>query len=155
MLGLLLPVIVACGVYSFRGSLPEGVSSVAVPLMTNETAEPDVAETITDEVISRFETEGIFRLEPRDRADAVLLLTLTDLTESANVYDVREEVQDVRVTLRVTVDLVRLADGENLLHLNLSSWGTFDLAGGDRREALAEASQKLVEDITTKLLSGW
>jgi len=47
----------ACG-YSFRGTLPPHVRTVAVPIFFNRTQEPGVESIITRAVVQAFATNG-------------------------------------------------------------------------------------------------
>jgi len=151
----LIVFITGCGIYSFRGLIPEGVESVAIPLMVNGTPEPMITETITDQVINEFMTQGVFRLASEEDADAILLLTLVGINEKANTYTDQEVVQQMRVTLNVQVRFLRLSDQVDILNQRMNTWGVYSLDGGERQSALDEASSKLVTEITDKLLSGW
>ena len=151
----LAAVLLACGVYSFRGALPEGIESVAIPLMENQTAEPLLAEEITDKVISEFMMQGVFRLVDEERADGVLEMLLKSVTEQANTYSSEETVSEMRVTLNVEVELLRRSNGETVMKKNFNSWGIYSLEDGERADGIEQAAEKLVEDITSALLSGW
>ncbi len=145
----------ACGIYSFKGALPEGIESVAIPLMVNQTAEPLLAEEITDLVISEFMVQSVFRLDDQERADGILEMVLKSVTEQANTYSAEESVSQMRVTLNVDMRLLRRTTDEVVMQKSFSSWGVYSLEGEERSDGIAEAAGKLVEDITTALLSSW
>ncbi|MBL7033731.1 MAG: hypothetical protein ISR91_06265 [Candidatus Delongbacteria bacterium] len=152
---VLMSMLISCGIYSFKGALPEGIESVAIPLMENRTSEPLLTEEITDLVINEFMVQNLFRLDDEERADGVLEMTLKSVTERANTYSAEESVSQMRITLDVQVELVRRATGESVMKKNISSWGIYSLEDGERTDGIEEAVNKLVEDISSALLSGW
>ena len=155
ILVVLTLVVAGCGVYSFRGALPEGIESVAIPLMENRTSEPLLTEEITDQVINEFMVQNLFRLEDEERADGILEMVLKSVTEQANTYSSEESVSQMRLTLNVEVQLLRRTTGESVMKQNFNSWGVYSLEDGERGDGIEQAVNKLVEDITSALLSGW
>jgi outer membrane lipopolysaccharide assembly protein LptE/RlpB len=155
ILVVLTLVLAGCGVYSFRGALPEGIESVAIPLMENRTSEPLLTEEITDQVINEFMVQNLFRLEDEERADGILEMVLKSVTEQANTYSSEESVSQMRLTLNVEVQLLRRTTGESVMKQNFNSWGVYSLEDGERGDGIEQAVNKLVEDITSALLSGW
>ena len=60
-----------CG-YSFRGTLPSHIKTVAVPIFLNRTQEPGVDSIITAAVARAFATNGRLRVVRPADADAIL-----------------------------------------------------------------------------------
>ena len=60
-----------CG-YSFRGTLPSHIKTVAVPIFLNRTQEPGVDSIITKAVAQAFATNGRLRVVRPADADAIL-----------------------------------------------------------------------------------
>ena len=135
--------------------MPEGIESVAIPLMENRTSEPLLTEEITDQVINEFMVQNLFRLEDEERADGILEMVLKSVTEQANTYSSEESVSQMRLTLNVEVQLLRRTTGESVMKQNFNSWGVYSLEDGERGDGIEQAVNKLVEDITSALLSGW
>ena len=127
----------------------------AIPLMENRTSEPLLTEEITDQVINEFMVQNLFRLEDEERADGILEMVLKSVTEQANTYSSEESVSQMRLTLNVEVQLLRRTTGESVMKQNFNSWGVYSLEDGERGDGIEQAVNKLVEDITSALLSGW
>ena len=70
-LALLAVGLAGCG-YSFRGTLPDHIRTVAVPVFTNKTAEPAVATFLTSAVVEAFSSNGRLRVVRPEEADAIL-----------------------------------------------------------------------------------
>ena len=58
-----------CG-YSTKGSLPDHIKTVAVPIFKNRTLEPGVESAITSGVVTAFSNGGRLKVVPVDEADA-------------------------------------------------------------------------------------
>ena len=72
-LGLILAAVVLAGCgYGTRGSLPDHIKTVAVPIFKNRTLEPGVESAITSGVVNAFSSGGRVKVVPIDQADAIL-----------------------------------------------------------------------------------
>ncbi|MBI4611809.1 MAG: LptE family protein [Candidatus Rokubacteria bacterium] len=92
----------ACG-YSFRGSLPDHIKTVAVPVFVNRTAEPAVENFITGAVIDAFVTSGRLRVVRPEEADSLLEGEIVGYRIEALAFDPRANVREYR--LWVTLNL--------------------------------------------------
>jgi len=72
-LGLVLVALVLAGCGdSTRGSLPDHIKTVAVPIFKNGTLEPGVDSAIISGVVNAFSSGGRVKVVPIDQADAIL-----------------------------------------------------------------------------------
>lgn len=108
-LALLLAALGGCG-YGFRGTMPEDVRTVAVPIFTNRTQEPGVESVLTRAVVDAFATNGRLRLVSREDADAVLEGEVTEYTILAIAFDETLNVQQYRLIVSMNL---RLRDVRN------------------------------------------
>ena len=88
----------ACG-YSFRGTLPSHVRTVAVPIFLNRTSEPGVESIITRAVVQAFSTNGRLQVVRLADADAVLEGEVTSYGVSAIAFDNTLNVQQYRLVV--------------------------------------------------------
>jgi len=88
----------ACG-YSFRGTLPSDVRTVAVPIFLNRTSEPGVESIITRAVVQAFATNGRLQVVRVADADAVLEGEVTSYSVSAIAFDETLNVQQYRLVV--------------------------------------------------------
>lgn len=93
---------VACG-YSFRGSLPQNIQTVAIPIFANRTAEPAVENTITRAIVEAFSTNGRLRVVTPERADSILEGEITAYELQSVAFDPSANVRQYR--LIVTMNL--------------------------------------------------
>jgi hypothetical protein len=91
-----------CG-YSFRGTLPEHIQSIAVPVFTNRTREPAVENVITQAVVTAFSTNGRLRVVGVNQADSLLEGEITGYELLSLAFDPSANVR--RYRLVVTMNL--------------------------------------------------
>lgn len=151
----LLALLLLAGCYSFKGSLPPHLKSVAIPLMENETAEIGLAEEIGQLVIERFLSDGLLKVSSLEAADAVLHLTLKRIVESAADFDQGETVTRVKVTVSVAGRFEDLVEDRERWAKTFQEWGDFDPDTETRDDAIDEAVEKIVQSINAQLLSEW
>jgi outer membrane lipopolysaccharide assembly protein LptE/RlpB len=88
----------ACG-YSFRGTLPSHVRTVAVPIFMNRTQEPGVESIITRAVVQAFATNGRLRVVRTADADAILDGEVTSYGVEAIAFDATLNIQQYRLVV--------------------------------------------------------
>jgi len=88
----------ACG-YSFRGTLPSHIKTVAVPIFLNRTQEPGVDSIITNAVAQAFVTNGRLRVVRLADADAILDGEIMSYSVSPIAYDQSLNIQLYRLVV--------------------------------------------------------
>ena len=88
----------ACG-YSFRGTLPSHIKTVAVPIFLNRTQEPGVDSIITAAVARAFATNGRLRVVRPADADAILDGEIMSYSVSPIAYDQSLNIQLYRLVV--------------------------------------------------------
>jgi outer membrane lipopolysaccharide assembly protein LptE/RlpB len=111
LLGIVL-LLGACG-YSLRGTLPDHIQTVAVPIFVNRTQEPAAEHVITNAVIEAFVTSGRLRVVRPEEADSILQGEITEYRIEAVAFDPRANVREYR--LWVTLNLEFRDVRKNLL----------------------------------------
>jgi len=146
-----------CGIYSFSGSLPPHLNTVAVPLFDNKTAEFGIAEEITDTVIDEFNRDGSLKISDRSGADVLLEGSIIRIDDRAGAFTRQEEVQDLKIYLTVKVKCTDQVKRQTMWDERVTQFGTYDPATGadGRIDAIAEAIEKISEEILNKTVSGW
>lgn len=92
----------ACG-YTFRGTLPEHIQTVGVPIFVNRTPEPAVENVITRATVEAFANNGRLRVVPPERADSILEGEITGYELQSIAFDPSANVRQYR--LLVTMNL--------------------------------------------------
>ncbi len=101
-LALVLATLGGCG-YSLRGTLPEHVKTVAVPVFANKTSEPAVENFLTQAVVQAFSTNGRLRVVKPEEADAILEGEVVGYEIQAVAFDPRASIRQYRLV--VTMNL--------------------------------------------------
>jgi len=104
-LGLLAAAVAGCG-YSFRGTLPEHIQTVAVPIFVNKTGEPKLGSVLTNGVLEAFSTNGRLRVVRREDADAVLEGEVIGYSVVSISYDSNANVRQYRLTVTMNLKLL-------------------------------------------------
>lgn len=104
-LGLLAAAVAGCG-YSFRGTFPEHIQTVAVPLFVNKTGTPRVENLVTNGVLTAFSTNGRLRVVNREDADSVLEGEVISYSVYQISYDSQASVKQYRLTVTVNIKLL-------------------------------------------------
>jgi outer membrane lipopolysaccharide assembly protein LptE/RlpB len=99
-----------CG-YSFRGSLPQHIQTVAVPVFANRTNEPAVENTITRAVVEAFSTNGRLRVVTADRADAILEGEITGYELQSVAFDPAANVRQYRLVVTMNLRFRDMREG--------------------------------------------
>lgn len=94
--------VAGCG-YTFRGSLPPHIRTVAVLVLENKTQEPGVEAFVTNALIEAIVSSGRLRLVEASEADAVLSGAVVGYALESIAFDRRANVTEYR--LRIALDL--------------------------------------------------
>ncbi|MFH0881828.1 MAG: LptE family protein [bacterium] len=156
-LGLLL-LMQGCGLYSFTGASTGGLKSIAIPTFENQTAEFGLAETISDDLIDRFNQDGSLKVRDARTADSILYGTIARITDQPAAFTAEGNVEQYKVTIAVHLRFEDRVKGKIVWEDTISQFGLYPFSGGstaDREQGLTDAMDKLVDDILSKTVSGW
>lgn len=104
---LILSVLTGCG-YRFagRGSVPQDIRTIAVPVFLNRTSETGVENILTSALVAEFTRTGRVRVADEAVADAVLKGAITSYAVSPIFYSPDGRIRRYRVTIVVDAELV-------------------------------------------------
>jgi len=150
----------ACS-YSFTGaSVPEHLKSISVPISVDRSGsgEPALGETLTNELIIKFEEDNTLQVSDKVNADAILECTILTLSDAPAIVSSGEDVASRRITLRVKVVYRDFVTRETVFDRNFSNFGDYPNQGDlqtVRRDAIDVAVDKITEDILLAVVSNW
>ena len=153
---------IGCSYYSFSGSLPAHIETVAVPLFGNEEQRVliyGVEEALTDAVIDGFAKDGNLKVVDRTRADSMISGRIVEIREEPFTYtaDERAKQWKVRIFVQVAYEDVRKKE-TRWEEETLEGWGVYEVVTGDpseRQEGVDAAIQMLAEEILDRTVAGW
>lgn len=155
-LGLVLAAVLLAGCgYSTRGSLPDHIKTVAVPIFRNRTLEPGVESAITSGVVNAFSSGGRVKVVPVDEADAILQGEVVGYSLDGLSFDTNANVRAYRLRLVLNVEFRDVRRSAMLWRQEgLSETSDFQVAGqvsdtiargqGAVQQAAAEIGRKVV-----------
>ena len=133
---------------------------MAIPTFINNTQEPRASVLITNAVIGQMQTDGTYRIDTEDKADAVLRGTITNI-ERRQLRGARTDVLKTReLEVSVVVDFVvedlgtgsEIDRGSVRGRTNIFLDPNFQLT---ERQAVQDAAEKLAIALTSRLTEGF
>ncbi|MBL7074964.1 LptE family protein [candidate division KSB1 bacterium] len=147
-----------CGYYSFSGSIPSHIKTVAVPLFEDQTTEYGVKEKLTNAVIDAFIADNTLKIVDQRKADSIVLGTILRIEDPPYTFDEEEKVQDYRLNIYVNVEFLDVKKNKTLFEEKLLGWDTYSALENieeERQQAIDVAIKNLTDDILNKAISGW
>ncbi|PYO53790.1 MAG: hypothetical protein DMD84_04610 [Candidatus Rokuibacteriota bacterium] len=145
----------ACG-YSFRGTLPSHIKTVAVPIFLNRTQEPGVDSIITKAVAQAFATNGRLRVVRPADADAILEGEITNYGVAPIAYDPALNIQLYRLVVVLNLRMRDVRRNTVLFQqANVTEQADFRVAGpvsdtiAREETALTQASGEIARSIVS------
>ena len=169
----------SCMYYSMAGSIPAHINSIAIPIVENQTAEFGMSESVTENLLVKFNEENILRVTDEDQATSILRGTITRVSDAPYTFTKEEAVTEYRFTVHMKVEWYDVREDKNLLEKSFSGWGAYGLSGdissdaidndgdglidgedddefGDPSEfATTVAVTKIAEDILNEIMTSW
>jgi hypothetical protein len=169
----------SCVHYSMAGSLPAHINSIAIPIVENQTVEFGMSESVTENLLIKFNEENILRVTDESESTSILRGTITRVTDAPYTFTKDEAVTEYRFTVHMNVEWYDVRDDKILIKKNFSGWGAYGLSGdissdaidndgdglidgedndefGDPREfATTVAVTKIAEDVLNEIMTSW
>jgi hypothetical protein len=139
----------------------QGVRSVYVPVARNTSLSPDLAMTVTNAIVRRFNSDGTLTVNQNASADSELDITITNVQHTP----VRSSSNDILVTaqyqltIQATATYVNRKLGRKIFE-NYSVAGSTtyftqnDIQEGER-QALPLAAEDLADNTVKLITDGW
>lgn len=155
--GILFVLFAHCSYYSFKGSLPPHLETVAVALFENQTSEFGLAENLTDYVIDEFTRDGSLSLADASMADVLIEGTILSVRDQAGTVTANESVRDIKVYITVNVACTDQVKRQEMWQSRITKFGIYDPAEGSqaRQQAYEQAYEEISEDILNKTVENW
>jgi hypothetical protein len=154
---LLYFLLYSCGIYSFTGSIPSHIKTVAIPLFDDNTSFPGVREDLTNKVIDSFIAENVLQVVPESNADLLITGTILSIQERAAIITTGEDVEQYEVYVNVKVKCTEIKSGKVWWEKTLRRFGVMEGIGDidARNNAIETASTEITQDIIDNTLANW
>jgi len=179
----ILPLLMACGFYSVKGTIPAHIQSISISPIKNESTEFSVADLLGELINAQMITENILKLTGQDEAHSQLDVIIKSVTDMPYTYSLNteesEHVDEWKITIKAQVKWSDLKNDELLVDRQLSSFGIYgtgvdissdgidndsdgltdsedsDEFGSPRESAVRIAVEKITELIINEITSTW
>ena len=179
----ILPMLMACGFYSVKGTIPAHIQSISISPIKNESTEFVVADLLGELINAQMITENILKLTGQDEAHSQLDVIIKSVTDMPYTYSLNteesEHVDEWKITIKAQVKWSDLKNDEPLVDRQLSSFGIYgtgvdissdgidndsdgltdsedsDEFGTPRESAVRIAVEKITELIINEITSTW
>jgi outer membrane lipopolysaccharide assembly protein LptE/RlpB len=127
-----------CG-YTFQGTLPNHIKTVAVPIFINRTQQPGVDSVITRAVVDAFATNGRLRVVRPEDADSILDGEVMSYSVGVIAVDRSLSVQQYRLAVTLHLRMRDVRQNEVLFQRDFSEQADFRVAGSVDQTLSVEA----------------
>jgi ABC-type uncharacterized transport system auxiliary subunit len=148
---------ISCGYYSFKGSLPPDVKTIAITVFNDRTSYPNIREILTNSLTNAFIFDNTLRVVDESQADLVISGTIQSIRQTAANVAKGEIVNEYKVTVSVKVKCVNTKTSKILYDKTFSNYGTMEGAGTPDayEQAILAALSQNTNDIVNATLAAW
>jgi hypothetical protein len=139
----------------------QGVRSVYVPVVRNESLEADLQVIVTDAIIQRFNNDGTLEVNQNENADSELDVTISDVKRSAVASSTANILvtAEYQLTISARATYVNRRLGRKIFeNVTVTGNTTFftqsDILEGER-QALPLAAADLAQNTVKLVTEGW
>jgi hypothetical protein len=159
-------IVCACGCsnYSFSatggGRGPKGASTVAVPILENQTLDFGLEQDVTDAIIREFQDNATLRVVGEEEADTIVRGAVVSYERPVVSYDAQGNPKEYKVRVVARLSYVNLRSKETEWEGDVEGWAVYnvDPETGEfstEGEARAAAILNLSQSFLSKTVQGW
>jgi hypothetical protein len=149
-----------CSHYGFSSAVKTHISTIAVPVLLNETLEYGAEQGVTDAIINEFTEDNALRVVGEEEADSILRGAIVLYERSVMSYDASGDPKEYKVRVVATLSYEDLTKNEVVWEEEVEGWAVYsDTAAGGYKATEEEAREyafvKLAQDVLSKTVQGW
>lgn len=144
--------------YSFTGaSVAPHLKTVAIPLFEDVSGfgEAGLREKFTQKLIELFRSDNNLEIGERLTSDSIIEGSISAIVDAPSVIGGNNIVKTRRVTVTVHASYTDMKLRKKVWERDFSNWGEYTQGQQTRDVALADAVNKVAEDILLETVSGW
>ncbi len=153
---LLLLLVLGCSMscaYSTSSRTARDIKTIAVPFFENQTAEPNLEITVTEDLIENLINDNTLKVVPEERADAVLTGAITEFVNRPFSFNNDLDAEEYRLRIRVKATLFKRADNTAIWENQVISGDAAYFVGVANQPTLEDALAEALEEITERILN--
>ncbi|MCF6239005.1 MAG: LPS assembly lipoprotein LptE [Candidatus Marinimicrobia bacterium] len=160
-----LLIMVGCGVYSFKGSIPDHLHDLELVTFKNLTTEFAVETDIEEALTERMLNEQLLPLSAKETPDSRIEGKINSITDKPNSFDENENILEYRLEFRGEVIWYDLVRDSQLFKKNYTVFGTYfsedenanrnEAEKLEREDAYDEAIENLIDLIIESMTEEW
>ncbi|MCH7761209.1 LptE family protein [candidate division TA06 bacterium] len=141
--------------YSFTGTLPSHLKTIAIPVFENGTIKYGLETDVTQKVVEAFIQDNHLKVVPEGESDSILFGKIRSYYRIPFAYEETGEVNQDQITIGVEVTYRDLKEEMDLLgKKGIEEWGTYFLDTETEEKAIEEAIEKLARKILREVIAG-
>ncbi len=153
-------VLTGCSHYSFSSAVKTHISTIAVPVLVNETLEFGAEQGVTDALVKEFTDDNALRVVREEEADSILRGAVVLYERPVISYDASGNPKQYKVRVVARLSYEDLTRNEVVWEDEIEGWAVYSEVGegGDlstEEEARDYAFEKLAQDVLSKTVQGW
>jgi len=163
LLGLVL--LQGCGIYSFKGSIPDHLSDLELNTFQNLTTEFAVENDIEEALTDRLLKEQLLPLSAKSKPDSYIEGKISSITDKPNSFDENENILEYRLEFKGEIIWYDNLRDAQLFKKNYTVFGVYFSEDEnatrsedeklERADAYEEAIEKLVDLIVESMTEEW
>ena len=158
-------VMAGCGIYSFKGSIPDHLHDVELITFKNLTTEFAVETDIEEALTERMLRERLLSLSAKENPDSHIEGKINSVTDKPYSFDENENILEYRLEFRGEVIWFDHIRGKEIFKKNFTVFGTYFSEDENakrseaeqliREEAYDEAIELLIDFIIESMTEEW
>jgi hypothetical protein len=113
---------------------------------------PGIEVDLTNAIINRFIFDGNLKVTSADKANSVLVATLTDYRRDPLRYSEGDDIQEYRLSITIDVMMKEAATGKVIWSAPSLTGDTTFFLSGQHAKSEDEAAAKAVEDLARRVI---
>jgi len=160
-----LMIMAGCGIYSFKGSIPDHLHDLELVTFRNLTTEFAVENDIEEALTERMFNEQLLPLSSKESPDSHIEGKINSITDKPNSFDENENILEYQLEFRGEVIWYDHIRENELFNKKFTVFGTYfsedenaqrsEAEQLERDDAYKEAIEKLIDLIIESMTEEW
>ncbi len=143
----------SCG-YSTTSRTAKDIKSIHVPFFENETAEPNLEISVTEQIIDNLVSDNTLKVVSEDGADAILDGRIVEFTNKPFSFNQDLNAEEYIIVIRVTATLFNRRTNDAIWQdKSFQGDGSYFIEQVDENRTFDDAVQESLREITERILN--